>query len=69
MSDNGIVMTCGDGQYGCLGQGGYSGSLKPKLIESLLDVDVTSICCGPSHVVALSSKKVVIYLMLPYYLM
>lgn len=31
-SDNGIVMTCGDGTFGCLGHGDWNSSSKPKLI-------------------------------------
>ncbi|XP_023209430.1 uncharacterized protein LOC111612447 [Centruroides sculpturatus] len=49
--DNGIVMTCGDGSLGCLGHGDLSNCLKPKLIEKLLSVDVSTVCCGPHHVV------------------
>ncbi|XP_041458233.1 uncharacterized protein LOC121410305 isoform X1 [Lytechinus variegatus] len=50
-SDNGIVMTCGDGSTGCLGHGDYHSASRPRLIETLLSVDVTSISCGPEHVV------------------
>ena len=35
-SDNGILMTCGDGSRGCLGHGDTASVTKPKLIESLL---------------------------------
>ena len=35
-SDNGIVMTCGDGSQGCLGHGDWNMCVKPKLIEKLL---------------------------------
>ena len=35
-SDNGIVMTTGDGSRGCLGHGDYCSSNKPRLIEALL---------------------------------
>ncbi|XP_071479348.1 uncharacterized protein [Diadema antillarum] len=54
-SDNGIVMTCGDGSSGCLGHGDYHSASRPRLIESLLSVDVTSIACGPEHVVVAGS--------------
>ncbi|XP_072021077.1 LOW QUALITY PROTEIN: uncharacterized protein [Amphiura filiformis] len=52
-SDNGIVMTCGDGSNGCLGHGDWCHASRPRLIETLLSVDVTSISCGPQHVVAI----------------
>ena len=50
-SDNGIVMTCGDGTYGCLGHGNWNNTNTPKLVESLLTVDVAAIACGHRHVV------------------
>ncbi|XP_077970155.1 uncharacterized protein LOC120331911 [Styela clava] len=56
VSDNGIVMTCGDGRHGCLGHGSYVSSQRPRLIESLLSVDVSSVACGLHHVVALGSE-------------
>lgn len=31
-SDNGIVMTCGDGTFGCLGHADWNSSAKPMLI-------------------------------------
>lgn len=34
-SDNGIVMTCGDGTSGCLGHGNWNSSTKPKLIGKM----------------------------------
>ncbi|XP_022258858.1 serine/threonine-protein kinase Nek8-like, partial [Limulus polyphemus] len=57
-SDNGIVMTCGDGSQGCLGYGGWNSSSKPKLVEKLLSVDVLSVTCGPHHVVVVSGGAV-----------
>ena len=35
-SDNGIIMTCGDGLQGCLGHGDRASTSKPRLIEALL---------------------------------
>ncbi|XP_042232485.1 serine/threonine-protein kinase Nek8-like isoform X2 [Homarus americanus] len=55
-SDNGIVMTCGDGTSGCLGHGDWNSSTKPKLIERLLAVDVGGICCGSQHVVVVAAE-------------
>ncbi|XP_045610447.2 serine/threonine-protein kinase Nek8 isoform X2 [Procambarus clarkii] len=59
-SDNGIVMTCGDGTSGCLGHGDWNSSTKPKLIERLLAVDVGGISCGSQHVVVVAAEGVVL---------
>ncbi|XP_053387860.1 uncharacterized protein LOC123541853 [Mercenaria mercenaria] len=55
-SDRGIVLTCGDGSKGCLGHSDWSAVYRPRLIESLLSVDVISVACGPSHVVVVGSE-------------
>ncbi|XP_054713786.1 LOW QUALITY PROTEIN: serine/threonine-protein kinase Nek8-like [Uloborus diversus] len=54
-SDNGILMTCGNGAHGCLGHGDWNMCIKPKLIEKLLSVDVCDVSCGPYHVVVIGS--------------
>ena len=59
VTDNGIVMTCGLGEQGCLGHGDWSNSSKPKLIEALLSFDVTSVSCGPAHVAVVTSDGLV----------
>ena len=38
-SDNGIVLTCGDGSTGCLGHGDWLCISRPRLIEALLRSD------------------------------
>ncbi|KAK8731098.1 hypothetical protein OTU49_007797, partial [Cherax quadricarinatus] len=58
-SDNGIVMTCGEGTTGCLGHGDWNTSVKPKLIERLLAVDVGAISCGSQHVVVVAAEGAV----------
>lgn len=55
-SDRGIVLTCGNGSKGCLGHSDWSAVYRPRLIESLLSVDVISVACGPSHVVVVGSE-------------
>lgn len=55
-SDNGIVMTCGDGSFGALGHGDWNSSALPKLVEELLTVDVSAVACGPEHVVVVGGK-------------
>ena len=59
VTDNGIVMTCGQGELGCLGHGDWSSSSKPKLIEALLSFDVTSVSCGNTHVAVVTSDGMV----------
>ncbi|XP_021939343.1 serine/threonine-protein kinase Nek8-like isoform X2 [Zootermopsis nevadensis] len=54
VSDSGMVMTCGDGTFGCLGHGDWNNSTRPRLIEKLLSVDVVVVGCGPHHVAVLS---------------
>ena len=58
-SDNGIVMTCGDGSMGCLGHGDWYCAARPRLIESLLSVDVVSLACGPHHVLVVANDGAV----------
>ncbi|XP_028402383.1 uncharacterized protein LOC114525324 [Dendronephthya gigantea] len=52
LTDNGIVMSFGDGDYGCMGHGDWSSVSRPKLVEGLLAVDTGSLSCGPHHVSA-----------------
>ena len=59
VSDNGIIMSCGRGDSGSLGQGDSKDCLKPKLIESLLSHDVLMVSCGQSHVVVVTSDNCV----------
>ncbi|XP_072134252.1 uncharacterized protein [Mobula birostris] len=54
ISDNGIVMTSGDGAQGCLGHGDFFSTSRPCLIEALLGVNVQAIACGQQHVVCVS---------------
>ncbi|XP_035231974.1 serine/threonine-protein kinase Nek8-like isoform X3 [Stegodyphus dumicola] len=55
-SDNGILMTCGNGSQGCLGHGDWNMCVKPKLIEKLLSVDVSAVSCGSHHVVVVGRE-------------
>ncbi|GFT47521.1 hypothetical protein NPIL_194351 [Nephila pilipes] len=55
-SDNGILMTCGNGSQGCLGHGDWNMCVKPKLIEKLLSVDISDVSCGPHHVVVVGRE-------------
>ncbi|XP_022919836.1 serine/threonine-protein kinase Nek8 isoform X2 [Onthophagus taurus] len=53
---NGLLYSCGDGKYGCLGHGNWNSITKPKLIESLVSRNVKIVKCGTKHVVALDTK-------------
>ena len=55
-SDNGIVMTCGDGSFGALGHGDWNSSARPMLIEQLLSVDVVGVGAGAEHVVVVGGQ-------------
>ena len=55
-SDNGIVMTCGDGSFGALGHGDWNSCARPMLIEQLLSVDVVDVGCGSEHVVVVGGR-------------
>ncbi|XP_071033835.1 serine/threonine-protein kinase Nek8 isoform X3 [Parasteatoda tepidariorum] len=55
-SDNGILMTCGNGSQGCLGHGDWNMCVKPKIIEKLLSIDVSDVSCGPNHVVVVGRE-------------
>ncbi|XP_067874142.1 uncharacterized protein [Heterodontus francisci] len=56
LSDNGIVMTCGDGAQGCLGHGDHFSTSRPCLIEALLSVNVQVIACSLHHVLCVSDE-------------
>lgn len=55
-SDNGLIMTCGNGSYGCLGHKDNASISKPRLVEELLSVDILNFACGPRHVVAVERE-------------
>eukprot|EP00794_Sanderia_malayensis_P019542 gene19542-21474_t len=55
LSDNGLLLTCGRGDYGCLGHGNWTTLLKPKLNDELLTRDVISLSCGRHHVAVASA--------------
>ncbi|GLG93936.1 Probable E3 ubiquitin-protein ligase HERC2 [Gryllus bimaculatus] len=56
VSDSGMLMTCGDGTFGCLGHGDWNSDTRPKLVEALLSVDAAVLACGPHHVAVLSGE-------------
>ena len=61
LSDNGIVMSCGRGEDGCLGHGNYNNVWKPRLVESLLEQNIVQVSAIKSHVLALDADKKTIF--------
>ncbi|XP_065064010.1 uncharacterized protein LOC135690390 isoform X1 [Rhopilema esculentum] len=55
LSDNGLLLTCGQGELGCLGHGNWLDAGKPKLIDDLLTRDIVSVSCGRQHVAVASA--------------
>ncbi|TKR97014.1 hypothetical protein L596_010943 [Steinernema carpocapsae] len=54
-STKGVVLVCGQKKY--LGNGSTGDDcLKPKVIDSLLKVDITEIACGGEHAIAVDSE-------------
>lgn len=56
LSHSGILMTCGDGTFGCLGHSDWNNTTSPKLIEKLLNEEVKKVVCGDHHTMALTSS-------------
>lgn len=54
LSDSGILMTCGDGTFGCLGQGDFKSVSTPKVVETLINEEVKQVACGIHHCAALT---------------
>ncbi|XP_066905365.1 serine/threonine-protein kinase Nek8-like [Halyomorpha halys] len=54
VTDSGLVLTCGNGSRGCLGHGDFEDHSCPKIIDKLLNMDVTDISCGDDHVACLT---------------
>ncbi|XP_078045783.1 E3 ubiquitin-protein ligase HERC2 [Augochlora pura] len=52
---SGIVFSWGDGDYGKLGRGGCDGSKTPKIVDKLLDINVTKVYCGGQFSAALTA--------------
>lgn len=51
-SDRGILMSSGNGSDGCLGHGDYDDCKVPRIIQSLLEVEVVHVSAGAAHVAA-----------------
>ena len=55
MSDNGLIMSVGRGDMGALGHGDTKDCFKPRLLETLLSMDIAEVSCGESHVAVVTS--------------
>eukprot|EP01006_Ploeotia_vitrea_P053298 TRINITY_DN67774_c11_g2_i1.p1 TRINITY_DN67774_c11_g2~~TRINITY_DN67774_c11_g2_i1.p1 ORF type:complete len:661 (+),score=358.36 TRINITY_DN67774_c11_g2_i1:110-2092(+) len=60
LSDAGAVYSWGAGLFGALGHGDEADVSKPKQIEALKDVKVTSIAAGKTHALALADDGTVL---------
>lgn len=55
LSESGVLMTCGDGTFGCLGQGDWNNVFTPQTVERLLENEVVKVACGDHHCVCLTA--------------
>jgi len=53
-------MTWGSGEDGCLGHGDTEGVGQARVVEDLVGCTVTQIACGAAHVMALTSKDLLV---------
>ena len=57
ITDRGILMTKGNGRYGCLGHGDRKSVIQPKIVEYFLAEEMKLIKCSDHHVVACTSNN------------
>ncbi|XP_074601814.1 nimA-like kinase isoform X2 [Brevipalpus obovatus] len=51
---NGLVLSCGSAASNCLGHCGDNDVEVPSIINELLGYNVSDICCGPQHAIAIT---------------
>lgn len=56
LTNDGEVLSCGDGEYGRIGTGNTSDALVPEPLDSLSSEDVVQIAVGYDHTLALTTK-------------
>jgi alpha-tubulin suppressor-like RCC1 family protein len=56
LTHEGVVLTWGDSEYGQLGQGDNSESIKPLPVKGLVGLRVTSLACGDFHTTVVTSS-------------
>lgn len=59
LTDDGVVWSWGDGDFGKLGRGGSEGCFLPQPVEKLSDVNVCKVLCGAQFSLALTSQGTV----------
>ena len=59
LTQDGIVWSWGDGDFGKLGRGGSEGCLLPQKVERLNGTNVCKVLCGAQFSLALTSQGVV----------
>jgi len=59
LSDNGIILTCGQGDFGCLGHADWKTLTRPKLLDALLTVDVATLNGGSHHLAVTTAEGAV----------
>lgn len=57
ITNRGILMTKGNGRYGCLGHGDRKSVIQPKIVEFFLADEMQIIKCSDHHVVACTIKN------------
>ena len=55
VTDRGILLTMGEGRWGCLGHGDSKSLSSPKIVEALLGDDITDLSTGDKHVAVVTS--------------
>ena len=56
ITDRGILLTKGNGRFGCLAHGDRKSVIKPKIVEYFLGDEIKMISCSDHHVIAVNSK-------------
>ncbi|XP_066910104.1 serine/threonine-protein kinase Nek8-like [Clytia hemisphaerica] len=56
-SDQGILMTWGSGEDGCLGHGNTNDVSHARVVEDLVGSTVAQISCGSAHMMALTTEQ------------
>ena len=56
ITDRGILLTKGNGRYGCLGHGDRESVVEPKIVECFLGDEIKLISCSAHHVIAVNSN-------------
>lgn len=53
LTNNGVVLSCGTSNFGCLGTKGVTSLMTPKDIENFYDIKIIQIACHKNHALAL----------------